>query len=85
MEVYEFLQLAVPIVITSINAFLKTLKVPKSLMPITSLFIGLVFGILFYYPDIKHGVINGVLCGLSASGANNLLTKGRNRNANNKS
>lgn len=48
---------------------LKWFGLPKKLLPIVSIFLGLAAGIIYVSPqDIKGGILVGLMMGLSASG-----------------
>ncbi|WBW95793.1 holin [Oceanirhabdus sp. W0125-5] len=70
---YEGIAL-IPIVTILVN-IIKGTGVPTKFLPLISLCIGVVFGILFVgNGDIKNGVLAGIVIGISASG---LYSNGR--------
>lgn len=66
MEYTDVLLIAV---IVGLVELLKLLDVPKKILPIASLFFGLIGGIFYLFPhDLKAGILMGIVMGLSASG-----------------
>jgi len=56
-------------VIVGLSELLKKSGVPKKFTPVTSVLLGLVFGITYLAPgDIKQGILFGLVLGLSAVG-----------------
>lgn len=67
-------------VIVGIVELLKILGVPKKLLPIASLILGVISGMIYLFPeDPQAGILMGIIMGLSASGlysgSKNILEK----------
>lgn len=57
-----------PLIVGLVQLF-KISGLPKKLLPLTSLILGIAAGIFYIYPeDLKGGIIVGIMMGLSASG-----------------
>ncbi|WP_438312200.1 hypothetical protein [Sporosarcina sp. FA9] len=66
MEYTDVLLIAI---IFALVEFLKYLEVPKKILPIASLILGVVGGIFYIFPhDLKAGILTGLIMGLAASG-----------------
>ena len=66
MEMYDVV--LIPLIIGLIE-LLKVFKLPKKLLPLASVALGVTVGIVYVYPhDIKGGILVGLMMGLSASG-----------------
>ncbi|MFZ5352914.1 MAG: hypothetical protein ACOZCL_09345 [Bacillota bacterium] len=58
----------IPIIIAAVE-LMKGLGLPKKFSAIVSLFLGVLAGILYFNnDDIKRGILNGIIFGLTASG-----------------
>lgn len=56
-------------VIIGLVELLKFLDVPKKILPLASIALGLAGGIFYIYPgDLKAGILTGLIMGLAASG-----------------
>ena len=63
-------------VIIGIVELLKILGVPKKILPIASLMLGIISGMVYLFPeDPQAGILMGIIMGLSASG---LYSGGKN-------
>lgn len=67
-------------VIIGIVELLKILGVPKKILPIASLILGVISGMVYLFPeDPQAGILMGIIMGLSASGlysgSKNILEK----------
>ena len=63
-------------VIIGIVELLKILGVPKKILPIASLILGVISGMIYLFPtDPQAGILMGIIMGLSASG---LYSGGKN-------
>lgn len=63
-------------VIVGIVELLKILGVPKKILPIASLILGVISGMIYLFPeDPQAGILMGIIMGLSASG---LYSGGKN-------
>lgn len=66
MEIYDVV--LIPLIIGLIE-LLKYFSLPKKVLPIVSLALGVILGIVYVYPhDVKGGILVGLMMGLSASG-----------------
>lgn len=66
MQIYDVV--LIPLIIGLIELF-KVFKLPKKLLPLVSIALGIIVGIVYVYPhDVKGGVLVGIMMGLSASG-----------------
>lgn len=66
MEYTDVLLIAV---IVGLVELLKALHLPHKLLPVASLFFGLIGGVFYLFPhDLKAGILMGIIMGLSASG-----------------
>lgn len=66
---YDISGMALIPMIVGIVEILKRTGVPKRLLPLSSLILGIGSGVFFLYPtDLKMGIFTGIILGLSASG-----------------
>lgn len=66
VEIYDVV--LIPLIIGLVEV-LKFFGIPKKLMPIASLTLGIIAGIIYVYPgNLKAGILVGLMMGLSASG-----------------
>lgn len=66
---YDYKGIAIIPIITMLVDVLKRAGLPKKFAPLTSLILGVVFGMVFLNDgDIKNAIITGLIIGMSASG-----------------
>lgn len=66
---FEISGMALITMIIGIVEILKRTGLPKKLLPLSSLLIGVISGVFFMYPtDLRAGIFTGIMLGLSASG-----------------
>ena len=66
MEITDVLLIAV---IVGLVELVKFVGVPKKLLPIISLVLGVAGGVVYMFPnDVKSGILVGLIMGLAASG-----------------
>jgi len=66
MQINE--SIIIPIIIAIVE-LAKGLGLPQKFSALVSVFIGIVIGVIYFYPiDIKYGIFQGVVFGLTASG-----------------
>jgi hypothetical protein len=66
---YDYKGIALIPVITMLVDIFKKAGLPTKFAPLTSLILGVIFGMVFQNNgDIKNGIITGLIMGMSASG-----------------
>ena len=66
---YDYKGIAIIPIITMLVDVLKKAGLPTKFAPLTSLILGVIFGIVFQNDGgIKNGIITGLIIGMSASG-----------------
>lgn len=55
-------------IIIGLSQVAKIAGFPVKFIPILNIGIGVIISVVYHYNDIKSGVINGIVAGLSASG-----------------
>lgn len=65
----EYTDVLLVAVIVGLVELLKMANFPHKLLPVASLLLGIVGGVVYLHPtDIKAGILMGIIMGLSASG-----------------
>ncbi|RST75550.1 hypothetical protein D4T97_009970 [Siminovitchia acidinfaciens] len=77
---FEIYNVAIVPLIIGIVQLLKRYGFPAKYSPLAAIFMGLALGIFFVTPNLKEGIIIGLMLGLSASG---LYSGGKNLMENN--
>ncbi|WP_144463728.1 hypothetical protein [Siminovitchia fortis] len=77
---FEIYNVAIVPLIIGIVQLLKRYGFPVKYSPLAAIVLGLAFGIFFITPNVKEGIIIGLMLGLSASG---LYSGGKNLMYNN--
>lgn len=66
---YDYKGIAIIPIITVLVDLIKKAGLPNRFAPLTSILLGLIFGIVFENDgDIKNAIITGLIMGMSASG-----------------
>lgn len=66
---YDYKGIAIIPIITMLVDVIKKAGLPKKFAPLTSIILGIIFGIAFQNDgDIKNSIIIGIIMGMSASG-----------------
>lgn len=65
----DSIQVAMIPIITGLCELGKQLGIPKRWIPLLSLVLGILFGVIYLYPsDVLRGVLEGLIIGLSSVG-----------------